>query len=91
MDYVVLLHPYNLNDPQTNLCTQHLISTTKQTYRSNTMRIYFDVNCGEKVSPEDLSSLLDKTMDFLTGDQNWLVQSVEDGGILDTHRTKEEE
>ena len=48
------------------------------------MRIYFDVNCGEKVSPEDLSSLLDKTMDFLTGDQNWLVQSVEDGGILDT-------
>ena len=55
------------------------------------MRIYFDINCGEKVSPEDLSSLLDKTMDFLTGDQNWLVQSVEDGGILDTHHTKEEE
>ncbi len=55
------------------------------------MRIYFDVNCGEEVSPESLSSLLDKTMEFLTSDQNWLVQSVEDGGILDTHRTKEEE
>ena len=55
-----------------------------------TMRIYFDVNCGEKVSPEDLTSLLDKTMDFLTGEQNWIVQSVEDGGILDTQRTKEE-
>ena len=54
------------------------------------MKIYFDINCGEKVSPEDLSRLLDKTMDFLTGEQNWLVQSVEDGGILDTHRTKEE-
>ena len=39
MDYVVLLHPYNPNDPQTNLCTQHLILTTNQTYRSNTMNI----------------------------------------------------
>ena len=55
------------------------------------MRIYFDIDCGEKISPEDLSKLLDKTMDFLTGEQNWLVQGVEDGGILDTTKTKEEE
>lgn len=55
------------------------------------MRIYFDVNCGKEVSPEDLSRLLDKSIDFYTGDMNWLVQSVEGGGILDTTHTKEEE
>ena len=36
-DYVVLLHPYNPNDPQTNLCTQHLVPTNMQTYHSKTM------------------------------------------------------
>ena len=91
MDYVVLLHPHNPNGHPTNLCTQHLISTTKQTYRSNTMRIYFDIDCGEEVSPEDLSRLLDKSIDFYTGELNWIVQGVEGGGILDTNRTKEEE
>ena len=55
------------------------------------MRLYFDVNCGKEVQPEDLHALLDKTMDFLTGEQNWLVQSVVDGGILDTTHTKEED
>lgn len=55
------------------------------------MRIYFDINCGKEVQPQDLYVLLDKTMDFLTGDTNWLVQSVEGGGILDTTHTKEED
>jgi len=55
------------------------------------MRIYFDVNCGKEVSPEDLSRLLDKSIDFYTGDMNWLVQGVEGGGILDTTHTKEED
>jgi hypothetical protein len=31
---VVLLHPHNPNGHPTNLCTQHLILTTKQTYRT---------------------------------------------------------
>ena len=38
-DYVVLLPPSNTNGHPTNLCTQHLILTTTQTYRSNTMNI----------------------------------------------------
>ena len=37
MDYVVLLRLHNPNGHPTNLCTQHLILTTTQTYRSNTM------------------------------------------------------
>ena len=35
-----LLHPHNTNGHPTNLCTQHLILTTTQTYRSNTMPTY---------------------------------------------------
>ena len=34
MDYVVLLRPHNSNNHPTNLCTQHLIFTTTQTYRT---------------------------------------------------------
>lgn len=48
------------------------------------MRIYFDINCGEAVSPEDLKQLLDRTADFLSSNQNYLVQEVPDQGLLDT-------
>ena len=34
MDYVVLLRPHNFNSHPTNLCTQHLILTTTQTYQT---------------------------------------------------------
>ena len=47
------------------------------------MRIFFDIDCGETVSPEDIKQLLDKTADYLSSDQNHLVQEVPDQGILD--------
>jgi len=47
------------------------------------MRIYFDIDCGEAVSPEDIKQLLDKTADYLSSDQNYIVENVPDQGILD--------
>ncbi len=47
------------------------------------MRIFFDIDCGETVSPEDIKQLLDKTADYLSSDQNYIVENVPDQGILD--------
>ena len=47
------------------------------------MKIYFDIDCGETVSPEDIKDLLNRTADFLSSDQNHTVQEVSDQGILD--------
>jgi hypothetical protein len=40
VDYVDLLRSHNSNSHPTNLCTQHLILTTTQTYRTLTMPTY---------------------------------------------------
>ena len=47
------------------------------------MKIYFDIDCGESVSAEDIKQLLDETADFLTSTQNHTVKNVPDQGILD--------
>jgi len=47
------------------------------------MRIFFDIDCGEAVYADDIKQLLDKTADYLTSDQDCIVESVTDHGILD--------
>ena len=54
------------------------------------MKIYFDIDCGESVSAEDIKQLLDETADFLTSTQNHTVKYVPDQGILDIQFHKEE-
>ena len=54
------------------------------------MKIYFDIDCGESVSAEDIKQLLDETADFLTSTQNHTVKNVPDQGILDIQFHEEE-
>jgi len=81
VDYVVLLHPYNLNDHQTNLCTQHLILTTKQTYRSKTMIIKVIEHLTDEEFHqimEIVGTALDRSRDkgFINGDTDVLELSI---------------
>ena len=66
---------------QTSLTALMILTT--HTLTNNIMRIFFDIDCGETVSPEDIKDLLNKTADFLSSDLNHTVQNVPDQGILD--------
>ena len=49
------------------------------------MRIFFDINLqGGSVAPEDLIKLLDTIDQLMTGEFNYIVDSVDDHGITDT-------
>ena len=49
------------------------------------MRIFFDINLqGGSAAPEDLIKLLDTIDQLMTGEFNYIVDSVDDHGITDT-------
>jgi len=49
------------------------------------MRIFFDIQLvGGQSAPEDIIMLLDKIDNLMTGEFNYIVDSVNDHGITDT-------